>query len=416
MTRHSLFVLALAGCFGGGPVPSTGADAPLVFEVVPASADTACTGGSTYITSVAFGSDSGYALLYPYGPEDDGCNTNTPSNVAVSVMQFPIDGSRPTGQMVGTAGMSSTQIARPQIALGSNGPVSLFDTAGQPPTLELAVLGGSPQALTGSGQLGDLAGAAGNYALAVASQQPSDPMSPIYPCCESDDMQSTPAQLLQYTIAGTQVTATPPLMLTAIAAGELPSAIAANSTAAFYILPKQAGFGIEAVTGSDTTELATISPTLGSTPVGLAADDAHLAWAFAQDATQTPLATGCQIWIVGDAPLGSANPVDSIFQSSSFSCMDLALDPNAVYFTIVDEEVDAGCDGCTPNLHGVGIGRVDFTMHTFSSIAFDVEAPASGPRRIYTTQSDPDDVFVADPLVIAKISKMAFAGRTDIAP
>ncbi|HEY1810847.1 MAG TPA: hypothetical protein VGG74_00735 [Kofleriaceae bacterium] len=414
--RPSLVVLALAGCFGGGPVPSTGADAPLVFEVVPASAGTACTGGSTYITSVAFGSDSGYALVYPYGPEDQGCSVTTPSNVAVSVMQFPIDGSHLTGQMVGTAGMSNAQAARPQLALGSNGPVSLFDTTGQPPTLDLALLGGSPQPLTGSGQLGDLAGAAGDYAATVANQQPTDPMNPLYPCCVSGGQQSSPGQLLQYAIAGTQVTATPPLMLTGIVAGELPSAIAANSTAAFYITTKPTGFGIEAVSGSDTTDVVTISPTLGSTPVGLAADDAHVAWAFAQDATQTPLAKGCQIWIVGDAPLGSTNTVDSIFQSSKLSCMDLVLDPNAVYFTIVDEDVESGCDGCTPGLHGVGIGRVDFTMHTFSSIAFDVEAPSSGPRRIYTAQSDPNDVFVADPFVIAKISKMAFAGRTDISP
>jgi hypothetical protein len=411
LTRHSLLALVLAGCFAGGPVPSTGSDAPIVFQ---SSLPSGCNG--TYITSLAFGSDSGYALIYPYGLETDGCDATTPSNVSVAVMQFLIDGSQPLGQMAGAAGMSNMQIAPPQITFGANGPVWAFETPGNPATIYVGSPGVSPQQL-GSDQTGDLVGAAGDYIAAASGHQPIDPMSPNYPCCTSGNQQNSVGTLTQYTIEGTQVSVMPPATLPAIMLGELPSAIAANSSAVFYVEPKQPGIGIEALSGGATTELATISQTLptGSTPVGLAADDQHVAWALAQDATQTPLAMGCQIWFVDDNPLSSTGTVTSLFSSSNLSCMSLAIDPNAVYFTIVDEVADNN-NGSQPYLHGVGIGRVDFAMHMFSSIAFDVAALASGPRRIFTTQSDPNDVFVVDPLVVAKISKMSFAGRTDISP
>ncbi len=410
-----------AGCFGAGPIPPTAADAPIVFGVPIPSADVVCT-ASTYITSLAFGSDSGYAVLYPYGPEtnDSSCN-GTPSG-PVDVVQFPIDGSFPAGRMVGNAGAASQQIPTPQIALGSNGPLVWFDMPSQPPLTEVVTLGGMPEVLPSNLNLGNLVGASGNFIATASGFQATDPMNPNYPCCEDNSSgQTPPGELTQYTVNGTMVTAMTPQTLSAVAIGELASSIATSSSAVFYIQPKQPGFGLEAITATGSAELATMSQQdlsmTGGIPVGLVADDAHVAWAFAQDAQQSPLASGCQIWATSDAPIAAGSgEIPPIFSSSNLSCMGLALDPDAVYFAIVDEESEPGCSGCTPELHGVGIGRVDFAMHMFSSIAFDIAAPSSGPRRIYTSPSDQDDVFVLDPLVVAKISKMAFSGRMDIAP
>jgi len=399
-------------------VPSPAADAPIVFGVPIPSADVICT-ASTYITSLAFGSDSGYAVVYPYGPQNDDNDCGTPTE-QIGVMQFPIDGSLPTGRTVGNAGMSSPNISTPQLALGSNGPLVWFDMASQSPLTEVVTLGGMPEVLPSNLGLGNLVGASGNFIATASGFQATDPMSPNYPCCsDNGNNQAPPGEVAQYTVDGVMVTLMTPQTVSGIAIGELASSIATNSSAVFYLESKQPGFGLEAFTGSGSTELATMSQqelSNGTIPVGLVADDAHVAWAFAQDGQQYPLASGCQIWATSDSPIAAGSgALAPIFSSSNLSCMGLALDPQAVYFAIVDEKSEQGCSGCM-SLHGVGIGRVDFAMHMFSSIAFDIAAPGSGPRRIYTAPSDQDDVFVLDPLVVAKISKMAFSGRMDIAP
>ncbi|HEY1551658.1 MAG TPA: hypothetical protein VGG28_27715 [Kofleriaceae bacterium] len=411
--RRFALAFVLAGCFGEGPVPPTASDAPIVFAApVPTDSSLTCT-NSSYVTSIAFGSDSGYAVLFPYGPQLESCGTVTAN---ATVMAFPIDGSAPDGHMIGTAGMSTQGIPTPQLALGSNGPLWVFDTPGQPTVTNVAEPGGSPLVIaTGSGTtLGFLAGVAGDNVATSNGVQASDPMSPNYPCCTSGNGQQTPAgELTGFTIAGTQITATPPATLSALSLGELASAIAASSQAIYFIEPKTSMFGIEAVTPTATTELATIAqPATGAIPVGLVADDTHVAWAFAQDAQATPLKPGCAIW----ATTAGGSNLAPLFTSTNLSCMGLAIDPDAVYFAIVEDRQEANCSGCSPYLHGVGIGRVDFQMHVFSSIAFDVAAIASGPRRVFTSPGDPNDLFVADPLAIAKVAKTAFGGRQDIAP
>lgn len=413
--RRAIVSIVLAGCFGEGPVPTTASDAPIVF-VAPEPTDSSltCT-NSTYITSVAFGSDSGYAAIFPYGPELDSCGSVT---AAATVMAFPIDGSAPAGQMIGNAGMSTQGIPTPQVALGSNGPLWVFDTPGQPATTNVAEMGGAPLVIaTGSGGgLGYLVGVVGDNVATSGNVQASDPMSPNYPCCADQGGQQTqPGELTAFTIADGQVTATAPATLSALSIGELSSVIAASSQAIYFIEPKSPQFGIEAVTATSTTELATIGPpTTGTIPVGLVADDAHVAWAFAQDAQSTPLQNGCSIYATATG--GGGSDLAPLFSSPNLSCMGLAIDPDAVYFAIVEERQESDCSGCSPYLHGVGVGRVDFQMRMFSSIAFDVAAIASGPRRVFTSAGDQNDLFVADPLAIAKIAKTAFGGRQDIAP
>ncbi|HEX4454631.1 MAG TPA: hypothetical protein VH143_27410 [Kofleriaceae bacterium] len=409
--RRTLFTLVLAGCFGEGPVPGAAPDAPIVFAAPIPSGDQICT-NSTYITAVAFGSATGYAVLYPYGPETGECNESI--TAPVPVMAFPIDGSMPAGQQVGSAGMSSQQLPPPHITLGANGPLWVFDQPGQPAITSVAEPGSTPGVITnGSGgqSLGYLIGVAGDTVATSGGLQASDPMDPNYPCCTDNGGGQVPAgQLTQFSISGSQVTAGTPQQVPSIAIGELASSIAASSTTLFYVLPQQPTFAIEAVTGSATTIVATLDVDQ-PVPVGLVADDAHLAWAFAQDAQQTPLQPGCSIWVTGSGS-GSDGTIEKIFSSSNISCMGLAIDPDALYFAIVDERELNG----TPYLHGLGVGRVDFAMHDFSSIAFDIGPAASGPRRVMTAQSDPADLFVLDPLAIARIAKTSFGGRQDIAP
>lgn len=416
MNRASIAAITVAGCFGEGPVPPTAADAPVVFVAPTPGASDVCD-HSVYITSLAFGSDSGFAALYPYNPQNGNCNGGAVAGIQVDVRQFPIDGTNPTGKVVGNAGMASQQIPPPELAIGPMGPFAIFDTPGSPIGSMNAILpGGTPQSLQ-SGQVAYLtgvsAGVSGGFVATITTSMNQDPVSPAYPSGNGTNT-GTPPQVMStiYPLAfdGNTISLGSGANASALTPGELASAIVTNSTSVFYVVSSPGQFTIESVTGGVGSTIGTASQGGALVPVGLAADDDHVAWAFAQNAENFPLQLGCQIYATSLATgsgTGSNAPNAPLFASQDLSCMGLAIDPQAVYFAMVETDSLPSCDGCEPVLHGVGIGRVDF-HGMFSSIAVDVQAAASGPRRIFTSPADPDDIFVLDPLVVAKISKLSF--------
>jgi hypothetical protein len=405
------FPVLLAGCFGPGPVPAPPSDATIVFVAPAPDANNVCN-TSTYVTSLAFGSNSGFAALYPYQPQNNSCNNGNAPSAAIAIRQFPIDGSSPSGQMVAMAGMSSQQVATPQLALGPTGVVAIFDT---PSSRNAVAPGGAVQILQNSGDLGFLAGATG---LGVAKQNTGrflDTASPQYPCCGSPGNQQTMEGRVDPLGVSSGMLTLGVGMPAPLTVGELPDAIASNSATTFYVSSTTPGmFDLDEVGSNAPVKIGTVPATSTNLPVGIAADDMHAAWAFAESAQAPPLQPGCQIWAIDlQAPSPSSRQV---FASPNLSCLSLAIDPQAVYFAIVETVQPPDCGGCNQVLHGLGLGRVDLTTGMFASIATEFVGAASGPRRVYASPDDPTDIFVLDPLVIAKIPKMAFAGRQDIAP
>jgi hypothetical protein len=414
LNRTPIAAIALAGCFGAGPVPAEPSDATIVFVAPTPDANNVCT-TSTYVTSLAFGSNSGFAALYGYQPNNnDNCNSGTTPTVPVDILAFPLDGTSPEGHVVAMAGMSNMQILPPLLTSGPSGVIAFFNTPGQPIGSPNAVSpGGSIQMLQSGG--GYIIGASSlAFATTNAFMGTSDPMNPQYPCCggNNGNPQSPPASVVPFQLGGSGTIQLGTPAGEPLAFGELPSAIASNSASTFFVATGSGSFAIDQLATGTTSTLTSMPAANGFRPVGLVADDAHVAWALAQDAQTTPLMPGCQI---GYANVGGSGGSNALFGGQDISCMGLAIDPQAVYFAIVESVTPADCGGCQPVLHGLGIGRVDFNG-MFSSIAFDIANASSGPRRVFTTPDDPMDIFVLDPMVVVKIPKMAFAGRQDISP
>jgi hypothetical protein len=199
---------------------------------------------------------------------------------------------------------------------------------------------------------------------------------------------------------------------------ELKECLVGNTSELYYMRHEDPGTGNVAAIdrvikpAGPITTLDTISTSLSpsATPVGLAASETHVAWAVANSGQQLQnqqLQLGC--WIFARA-LGDPNG-KLLFQSSQFSCLDVALDDVSVYFTIVRSSTGGDCGSCEQPIHSEGIGRVSLDGSTYESLALRMQGQYAGPRRVFL---DTDSLYAVDPLAIAKIAKTAFDNRQDI--
>ena len=433
--RHSLLsLLVLAGCFGSGAPPGPAGQATAVFSVPQnTTSHEQCNGMAKYIGDVAIAQGSGgYAVELPWeGPGCDSSGGMFPQ-ITVDVLQFDGAGTTPAGTSVGSAG-STSGTTHPRVAAdGATGAVAwAFSNQGgmggpggpdidvgvvQPNLPTIAPTGIGLTQPTGNVDVAGMTIDAAATWLAVTESNMTQPDVdlPTFPCCNNPAIGSIgQGSLWRVGFATGALTVTEVGTAMAFPAG-LPTPIVSNTDTVFYVVRPMSGIaelGAIPKTGTsdaDRIHLASLDTTISPSPmpVGLAADDQHFVWAVSVDAGVSPDAHGCAIFALDLAmPLGTAQP-QTLFTSTAFSCMGLAVDATDVYFTIV------GIDHDSNAMLGEGLGRVALADGTFESIALHMVGAYAGPRRIILDNVD-DAIYAIDPVVVGKLPKTALAGGHD---
>jgi hypothetical protein len=418
MRRLGLAVV-LMGCFGGGPTPRAGDDVTVAFAIP----DTGDCWPSSYLGPIAFTGGSGAVALLPARNTGDPCGMS--GSGSVSFVTFALDG-------------DDANIVTSSSALGADTYTNSVGWAGDVPFF---VYGRGDD---GSGLEEQLGG--GNRFVATpgigVSDSPTNIVgdsSAVYfaiwdPGGISYDDPGFPfgASALSQDIGGGLVVIPAPFdgsgsFVVSITTGPglcggMPDCLTANSTTLFLMAsgsasgePSNGPFVIvqvpKSVDAQGSGTAATVFTAIPQNTVGdnllgatgLAADDAHVAWALAADAGSGDI--GCMVF-AADADSGSSA---QLLATKSFSCDGAAIDSSGVYFAITQPIQAEGGEG----IAGLGVGRIGFDG-TFSSIAThipSVYADVSGPRRVYVVN---DSLVMVDPHAVGVIPVTAFDGRDDI--
>jgi hypothetical protein len=136
--------------------------------------------------------------------------------------------------------------------------------------------------------------------------------------------------------------------------------------------------------------------------VGLAANDAYVAWSAA--ALPYPGSTGCWVWV---APVGGGAArmlFDSTQATTSFLCNGLAIDDQYVYFAQVDVYVPPAGPSSSV-LVGNAIVRVPLSAQGAPQVISVQSDRWYGPRRLLV---DDTYVYAIDPSYVMRLPKSAF--------
>jgi hypothetical protein len=396
----------VAACFGAGPIPSAPTDATIVFAIAPSMTDNSnCT--SYYIGDVALGSDAGYAVTVPYKPQSCMGGGSISQGLPQPVFRFAKTGGT---TMIGSAGPASNN-SEPKIAATGSGAVWAY--AITTPSNAIQIDPG-PTVITFPQSSGPSFGAAALiqaadalYLAAAPAQGQSTPNDPSYPCCgptqnggaNPGSIQASPANAVHIA---------PILACTATN-----RCLAVNTGSVYYFDQPTGSTGLATSAVEETTK-AGVTTKIGdigmmssiNSPVGIAADDATVVWATSVTYTNTGTPpAGCQI-----TKRAAGGTPTVLLNTQHFSCIDVALDGGFAYFAIVSV---VGSDSNNQTMRGDGVGRVDLATGAVESLAPGIEGPMSGARRVYV---DETDLYLVDPVVIAKVAKTALDGRNDFPP
>jgi hypothetical protein len=417
-----LLPFLLTGCFGGGPTPTPPAGASIAFATPLPPPDSTCN-NSVYNGPIVFDASQGYVMTLAYQPEGNcggggGGGPNQPVNVTV----FPLDGSNPLGSPLPMGGAGDYNSGQTRPAMTSDGTTVKWlyingpDLTLGPDTTKLMTSGG----MTFGGQsiLATAVDSANVYVLGAAASmgQLTDPYNPSYPNFggggNSGGLLALLGKIAVPVPQNTSVTITP-MATPTINCGELDRCMVANATT-LYVMAQDPSMGqlsqLEAFpkTGGAPTTLGVLAPTPqveNPVPVGLDADNQHVAWAMANSATMTPINPGCEIFVSdGTTSMG-------VFASKKFSCLDVAVAGDWVYFTAIGSSQCNNCGG-NSSLLGLGIGRVQISNPSnFNTIGFGFTGVGQGPRRVHVVG---DFVYAIDPLAVVRIPTSAFDGQNDV--
>lgn len=411
---RAAITILLAGCFGAGPEPDEATQADIVFalELGPLHADECDL--HEHIGNAAFGDEFGYIVTHAYQP---GCSDGggmTGQRIPSRVLKFPKRGG--AAMQIGDAGMTQEGGgSRSRIGARGTQVVWAYTTEGQ----------GGFQVGSENGSVSGSAGMPGGNPLAgvvvddtrtfVATWPgPQGPVvtSPRYPCCGGGGNPPPSSGFFSVTHANpTTSTAMPiaPIWF----ADQIKEPLVATSSTLFYVQRGTTGPPNGAImsllkTGSTATMVAPLgSP--DAYPAGLAANETHVAWATTFDmrtfANDDEPPNTCTI-----EARAHADPATELrlVTSNTFSCLDVALDGNHVYFTIV-EHVSSVSSNFVRN---IGIGRVDITTKEIETLEIGIAGPEAGPRHVFV---EGDALLVVSPFVIARIAKSALDGKREIA-
>jgi hypothetical protein len=400
----------VAGCFGEGPTPADPVGAQILFHAKKDPAQSDCD--SMYIGAVAFGDGpDGFAVTLPYALQNMS-NCSAPTRRTIVVQSFGKNGDAGhfprAGDPEPRAGNSDGGTVWPLLAAAGDGPTWAFVNETVQPREGRVEPGEVPIVDTNNriSPAGLHADATATY-LAVTVDNGSVGQTvnhPQYPCCGNFPVQQRPPGRITR-IQGTSVIDLTidrtPWLWTETSADTL----VGNSTSLVYldhadtlddtevrIIPKAGGPAVN-------LDVSIEAPMV---PVGLAADDAHVAIAVSRDYRNTDPST--KLCAIRLHDLVQGPQPKTLLNTSAFSCMGAALDTTHVYFAIVSVGDDR------QDMRGIGIGRIQISDRTFEGLELGIEGRSAGPRRIYL---DGESMYVVDPYVIAKISKHALDGRRD---
>lgn len=396
-------------------------EATIVFRASQPPPGQACNGNAQYVGSVAIGSgSSGYAVTLPYQPNN--CNNGGGQTGTVDVFSFAKDGSRvdnegSLGSSIGFGGFA------PHLAANAT---SGFWAHSENNGITVSTKGGSVGSVSPSGNAlvpaGLVADASSVYLATY--QQPGlsgqDPNSPRYPCCGPVPGADGSAGALYRLPATGAPSATALAPAPKFFNNSMLDNIVGNGSALFYLEHGDTGttgsvvrIDVDAA-GSASAPVKT-AITLQGRPVGLAADSGHVAWsttadygAFSNSTAVGTITDPCSISVLDLT--GSGTP-ELLLSTTKFACFGIAVDSEAVYFTILHSDLDPHSSGNLV-LHGDGIGRISFSTRKFESIALGMKGLGVGPRRIFL---DGDKMYAVDPFAVAWILKSALDNRTDFA-
>lgn len=415
----------MTACFGAGPAPTAPSEATilLALELHPLhSEDGPCKSGR-FLGNVAIGSDFGYAVTHTFLPSCSDGQGDPNEQLPSLVYQFSKQGDG--WEEIGIAGQTQ-QGGGPRPRIAAHGPEAVW-VFGQSGTSALTVssksntIGGT---LNGNNAAGIIVDETRTYVgLGEASGGPSNPLDPRFPCCGQGG--SSPGQngFVQLTHATpTSVTNMP--VTPRFLCFQMKDCLVQNTDTLYYTTHAEPPGPQPVIIKSQPKDLTAgeqigeLPPPPCSTcapdviPTGLVADDTHVVWSTSLDFTKftsdlrDPPPAACSIKVT---TVAAPRQERELLSTTKFSCLDVALDGNFVYFTIVQlDEPDFNSV-----LRNEGIGRIALDTGDFESIATGIPGPEAGPRQVFI---DGDGIIAVAPFVIARYAKSALDGRHDITP
>lgn len=409
-------LLALAGCFGDGPVPSKPEQATVLMQLAaPSSRE--CD-QKQYIGPIALGGTYGYAGVETYQPQI-GCDfdgQSSPFTTEVPLWQFPKDGSAPAAA-IGAAAGSSDGTYSPRLQGLANNVIWLASPGNMGGTAALQVGGTVADFMldvpTSGGFYAPLGilwdGAYVYIAASNGSSGKAEPNNPNYPCCGPGNTGQQGALVARIDpdadpLVAESLPITPPLDC-----NHSTRCLLHNTDWLLYLAFAQntsswkiARFPKAGTMASEEEVLAQPSQVNGTIPVGFHGSDANVVWAMSRSYDQSPFPSTprCEIMRYD---LVNGVDVGPIFATDAFDCAGISLDDESVYFTIVATSDDQ-------HMHGLGIGRVHLDTTSVETIRLGVFGATAGPRRVLI---DDDALIVADPFTVARIPKSALDDRHD---
>jgi hypothetical protein len=428
MRARWLLPLSLAAaCFGEGPIPTTPPDVTVLMAV---PAGNSC-GVGHYLGPVSIGATYGYTVVLPFQSRDNCDNgdmggTGDPPSEQAQVWQFSLDGSE-TATQIATAGMTEGR-RNPRIQATGVGVNFVYQDQG---LMKLNV-GGVPEInyeipyTSGSFLPAGLIRDSNRMRLYVGAHATNDstggggksePNNPNYPCCgPPSGGTGSPGFVFQIPLGG------PPaqMAITRKFACEYSGrCFVGNTDGLVYLAHADTGSGYyvglypkDGVATEDEQRLATMDGLNTIVPVGLAANDAVVAWTMAPSYDSSVSGSSssgnepkhCEVGVYDLAAGALVQP--ALLDTDKFTCTGAATDEEFIYFAIVENTN-------RQHFQGIGLGRVNIATRAFESVAISVFGRSTGIRRLFIGETD---MFLVDPFAVVKIAKSAFAGKQEIAP
>jgi hypothetical protein len=399
-------VAAVSACFGDAPMPSAPSGATILFTSTPPSD---CSQG-TYIAPVAVGSNQGYVSFLPFQPASCGGGGGGNQQVAQTVFTFSLETG--TLAMLGSAGQSDYN---GHVQIAANGSAGAW--AYNVPGMQQVYVGpaGTPlgggtgnQVPLGIASIGD------NVYVATADggSTGNDVDHPNFPNSGTPSFSGTSGTIWQIGSAGAAAIGTwnP-------TCGGIDRCMVAGSDALYYVQQPANGSAEWRITrlevsgsGAGPTPITT-QTTGADAPLGLDADAQYVAWSTTQSCPQVMSGpNNCQMTECNVSVFDTTDPMatpKTLFSTSQFACVDAKLADGYVYFSIV------GIYSGNNTMFGRGIGRVKIADRTIETLDLGIRGPYAGPRRIFPVG---DQLYLVDPLVMARIPKTALDGKHDFTP
>jgi hypothetical protein len=415
MHKLVLTPLLLTACFGTGDAPTAPSEATILLALDPPASTKVVCNPSPYLGDVSLGDGVGFAVSYAFQPV---CMNNSPGDssamLPATLYEFPLDGSASTE--IGMAGMITEQGPnKPRLAGVGDDVIYAFQ--GQPGQANIGsksgTTAGTLMTSQGAATSASIVADASNIYVGVWNPPVGNPFSndPRFPCCGGSGGGPQSSEVIAMTRASPGVSsslvAQPKLYCE-----QTTRCIVANSTTLFFFqhgaIEQQVVIASQPIAGGTGDTVASF----GRAPTSLAVNDNLVVWSTSIDYSQ--LGNGVfgdvpESCVISMAPLRAPFPEIKLVDTDRFSCMDVTLDGDDVYFTITRLDRTTGDGGVV----GVGLGRVSTTSQVVETLATGNTAIETGPRRLLVSG---DAIIGIGPLVVASFPKHAIDGRLELTP